>query len=273
MKRRFNAAALFTLGALVFVGCGGSDGNSPANPGSNDTPIVEKPTVEKIAGTWERTYSETMTDSGTDVGTRTTKTVFNFNSDGTFTQVDKIVKDYTEADGRTDTTAYNAFKGTVSANDTAVTCVLTGKVINSPTEIIDFSAVTWDTYNVIKTFPAIIIEGTLYAEDIVFQRTGTGTGLLGEWTCETRKGSTAEGASYGGEKMIYTFTDSGITGKMQSKDSADGDWADDMSYSGTYTLTDETHLGISVSGMTMSFAILATGDYFIMGTDKGYTRK
>ena len=93
MRRRFNAAALFTLGALVFVGCGGSDGNSPANPGSNDTPIVEKPTVEKIAGTWERTYSETMTDSRTDVGTRITKTVFNFNSDGTFTQVDKIVKD------------------------------------------------------------------------------------------------------------------------------------------------------------------------------------
>ena len=240
---------------------------------TNDAPSVEKPTLEKIAGTWQRTYSETMTDSGTDVGTRITKTVFNFNSDGTFTQVDKIVKDYTEADGRADTTAYNAFKGTVSANDTAVTCVLTGKFINSPTEIIDLSAVTWDTYNVIKTFPAIIIEGTLYAENIVFQRTGTGTGLLGEWSCETRKGSTAEGASYGGEKSIYTFTDSVITAKMQSKDAADGDWADDMSVSGTYTLTDETHLGISVSGMTMSFAVFVTGDYFILGTDKGYTRK
>ena len=237
---------------------------------TEDAPSIEKATIEKIAGTWVRTFSEKIMDEETgEAGTETTTTSKIFSSDGTFLQIDRIFKDYTDADGRTDTTTYRAFKGSVSISDTIVTCSFSGKVLDAPSEITDVSLVKWDTFDAVEKFPSIIIEGRLY-EDDVFRRTGSGTGISGEWVCETIK---EYPSSYSGEKMTYAFDGSAGSVKIQNRDSADGEWQDGLSYSMSFVLTDATHLSLTMGGMTVSYAILAAGDYLIMGTDKGYSKK
>ena len=263
-KQKTAMAAVILSAALVWAGCGSGSSSS----GSTDSgKKVVKPTIENISGTWTRTVSETMTDNGTDVGTKTTNRSLVFSSDGTFSQVDKIVKDYTDA-ATADTTEWTAYKGTVSSSDITVTLLAADRCENGSAEITDLSALTWSSYGQTKTFPSIIIDGKLYSEDIVYARTGSGTGLVGEWTTEI----SSERSSYLAYKQIYTFTDDAVTGKKQRKTAADGSWADVVDLSGTYEL-DADDLEFTVSGQSLLFKVILAGDYFVMGTEKGYTKK
>jgi hypothetical protein len=247
--------AVFTLmcalAAISLAACSGETEEENASLAEFATVI---PTLDTIAGTWERDYSYEDTDEGIAVDCREFSRLV-VAADGSYTMIQGVDETYPNGYAYYD---YRAEKGTISASLDGVVTRTYSKTMRSSgssssakiTDVSDSASWSIASSAVTEAYPWRIIDGALAT--MVYVRSGTGTGIVGEWSEQDTKD----------DKGNMTFTDNRLFANDYHFDGTT--WNPDGSWTFDYTIVDDHTLSITGEGEApWILAVYLSGDVFV----------